>query len=272
MPEQTTYLFIDGAYAREIYRQAMEAVFDIAAEPDPRRVIETGPGPYFRVYFYDCRDERRKDQESDADYKNRTGELKTYLAEIGALSGVHVRLGTITGRKRRQKEVDILLAVDMLTHGFNRNMTHAVLLAGDLDFRPVVQALVRSGVFVQVLYERGSGSSRLHGAADYGIELNWHMLYNWGRESFRSANPLPKVTRRAPESFSQALQSGIIRQPGTGRNSPALLLNSGGMWQIFIENWDGDRHAISHRDSKVLERYISKLFAPIEWTGLPRVE
>jgi hypothetical protein len=266
MPDQT-YLFIDGAYARKIYRRAMLAVFGVAAEPDPRRLIESGPGPYFRVYFYDCLHERRGDQESDGDYENRVAALEAYFSEIGALSGVHVRLGTITGRKPRQKEVDILLAVDMLTHGFNRNMTHAVLLAGDLDFRPVVQALVRSGVFVQVLFEKRSGSRRLHGAADFGIELNWHMLYKWGRESFRSANPIPRVTTGAPEYFSQPQQSGIIRQPETGRSSPALLINLQGMWEILIENWDGHRTAISHRDHQVLERYVSKFFGPVEWTS-----
>jgi hypothetical protein len=267
MPDQSTYLFIDGAYARKIYRRAMHAMFGIAADPDPQRVIQTGPRPYFRVYFYDCLNERRGDQESDLDYENRVADLKAYFSEIGALSGVHVRLGTITGRKPRQKEVDILLAVDMLTHGFNRNMTHAVLLAGDLDFRPVVQALVRSGVFVQVLFEKRSGSRRLHGAADSGIELNWQTLYNWGRESFRSANPVPRVTRGAPEYLFEAQQSGIIRQPETGRNSPALLLNLQGTWQILIENWDGERHAISHRDHQVLERYVSKFYGPVEWTG-----
>jgi hypothetical protein len=266
MPDQTTYLFIDGAYARKIYREAMQDMFGVAAEPDPVRLVRSGPAPYFCVYFYDCLNDLRGDQESDADYEKRVADLEAYFKEISALSGVHVRLGTITGRRKpRQKEVDILLAVDMLTHGLNRNMTHAVLLAGDLDFRPVVQALVRSGVFVQVLFEEASGSSRLHGAADYGIELNWQMLYNWGRESFKAANPLPKVTTGTPQYLFQPQKSGIIHQPGTGRNSPVQLLNAGVPWQIHIENWDGQRHAITHGDLQVLERYVSKFYGPIEW-------
>jgi hypothetical protein len=72
--------------------------------------------------------------------RTRLVPLQNFFARTGALSGVHVRLGTVTGKRRRQKEVDILLATDMLTHGFNGNMKTAVLLSGDLDFRPIIEA------------------------------------------------------------------------------------------------------------------------------------
>jgi uncharacterized LabA/DUF88 family protein len=49
----------------------------------------------------------------------------------------------------------------MLRHGFDGNMEKAVLLAGDLDFRPIVEALVRRGVFVEVWYEKNSAAQEL---------------------------------------------------------------------------------------------------------------
>jgi uncharacterized LabA/DUF88 family protein len=53
-----------------------------------------------------------------------------------------VRQGWLSpGKKRQQKEVDVLLAVDMLTRSFYKNMTKAVLLAGDRDFKPVVEVV-----------------------------------------------------------------------------------------------------------------------------------
>jgi uncharacterized LabA/DUF88 family protein len=72
-----------------------------------------------------------------------------------------MRLGSLRGapKKRRQKEVDVLLAADMLTHGYDGNMDKAILIAGDLDFRRVVEALVRRGVFVEVWYEPKSGAA-----------------------------------------------------------------------------------------------------------------
>ena len=37
-----------------------------------------------------------------------------------------------------------MIAVDMLTHPFDRNMERATLLAGDLDFKPLLDALVNN--------------------------------------------------------------------------------------------------------------------------------
>src|SRR5216684_2723392 len=84
---------------------------------------------------------------------------------------------TIRLMMRREKEVDILLATDMLTHGFNGSMGNAVLLSGDLDFRPIVEALVRHGVFVEVWYHRSSIARELPGAADFGREIRFRQLY-----------------------------------------------------------------------------------------------
>lgn len=109
---------------------------------------------FFARNYYDCLDDAQKDGESKSAFDARVESQRTYLSKIGSLPGVHLRTGTVMGRQRRQKEVDVLLAVDMLTHGSNGSMGQAVLLAGDLDFRPVVDALVRTGVYVVVWYEK----------------------------------------------------------------------------------------------------------------------
>jgi len=264
MDDDLPYLFIDGNYANEIYRQAMRDVFGIDDEPDPRSLLRAIR--FHRAYYYDCPTEKRSD-EADPEYQARRDKQQAYFDEFKELQGVHVRLGTLRGRRARQKEVDVLLAVDMMTHGFNKTMSNAVLLTGDLDFRPVVDALVRNGIFVRIMYEAQSGSKELREAADYGIRLGWHQLYNWGRETFRSANRVPEVTMNAPEFLFQPVESGTIRQPATGRTSPVLLTRSGDTWQILIENWDGHRLGITHRDPQVLERYAGRLYASIEWTG-----
>ena len=66
------------------------------------------------------------------------------LNRIRKVYGTHVRLGSLTGieKKRRQKEVDILLAVDMMNHAVRQNMTRAVLLSGERDFKPLIESLV----------------------------------------------------------------------------------------------------------------------------------
>jgi uncharacterized LabA/DUF88 family protein len=78
--------------------------------------------------------------ETDSAFDFRVKKQTDEFNAIRSLPGFHVRLGTLsgTGKRLRQKEVDVQLAVDMLTQAFAKNMNRATLIAGDLDFRPVV--------------------------------------------------------------------------------------------------------------------------------------
>src|SRR5258708_6449315 len=145
-----------------------------------------------------------------------------------SVSGVHVRLGTVAGKRRRQKEVDILLATDMFTHGFNGSMRTAVLLSGDLDFRPIVEALVRHGVFVEVWYHRSSIARELPGAADFGREIRFRELYSWNTESFQRKHRIPDDRRIA----SASVRSGQLVRTGSLANSE---------WPVELYKWHGDR-------------------------------
>jgi uncharacterized LabA/DUF88 family protein len=63
------YLFIDGSYAREIYRGAMERVFGTYGEMLPGHIAQQiNP---FRTFFYDCVDDVRRQGESEADFGAR---------------------------------------------------------------------------------------------------------------------------------------------------------------------------------------------------------
>src|SRR5713226_9055235 len=154
-----TYLFIDGEYLRRIHNETMQAFFGVDGDLDLEEIKDEASA--VRAFFYDSIDDAPREGETEEACQTRLGPLEQFFARARALSGVHVRLGTVVGKRSRkkeprQKEVDILLATDMLTHGFNGSMQKAVLLAGDLDFRPIVEALVRHGVFVEVWYHRSS--------------------------------------------------------------------------------------------------------------------
>ena len=170
MPDDT-YLFIDGEYLRRIYREAMQSVFCQDGELDPKRIRFEYDA--VRAFFYDCLDDTKRAGESEKDYQAIIASQEALFTEVSKISGFHFRPGTLKGgqKRRRQKEVDVQLAVDMLVHGFNKNMRKAVLLAGDLDFRPIVEVLVQHGVFVEIWYERTSASKELPMAADFGKEL-----------------------------------------------------------------------------------------------------
>lgn len=267
----TKYLFIDGAYAQNVYRTAMEAVFGVGGELSVPKIVEQA-NP-FRTYYYDCLDDTQKSSESGLEFDTRLQSLEAYYTKIRSLHGVHLQLGTLTGARRgpqketrRQKEVDVLLAVDMLTHGFNRNMSRAILLSGDLDFRPVVEALVRGGIFVEVWYEKTTGSKELYWAADLGHPLDWDRLYLWSTDAFLAEHRLPEGISATSNDYLMAPQIGS----GTFQaGNVDLLCSSDRSPSILHAAWSGGHHGWwKHKDRKVLLGYFSALHGPITWKSL----
>jgi hypothetical protein len=259
------YLFIDGGYVRQIYRAAMKTVFGADGELSVRRIVDYANT--FRTYYYDCLDETQKDGESSAEFAARVAAQQAYHSQLRSLPAVHVQLGQLKGvRPRRQKEVDVLLAVDMLTHGFNRNMARAILLSGDLDFRPVVEALVRGGVFVEVWYEKTTGSEELYGAADLGQRLDWNILYSWSTDAFIAGHPQPKRTGSAGNEYLTALQIGS----GTFAGGQVELLSCGdrGPFVLHVLMPGGNNDWFKHPDRKGLLGYFSAIHGPINWKFL----
>ncbi len=77
------------------------------------------------------------------------------------LKGIGIEAPRIFKKERRtrtSKQVDISLSVDMLTNAYYNNYDIAVLVTGDSDFIPLVQAVMREGKIV-VLWSLDSGLS-----------------------------------------------------------------------------------------------------------------
>lgn len=253
---EESYLFIDGEYLRKIYVDAMQSVFAVDGDLHFERLRDEAR--CLKTFVYECPDEKR-DGESEADFKVRTAPQEEYFSKIRSLRGFHLQQGTLKGGKRRtQKEVDVLLAVDMLSHGFNRNMSRAVLVAGDLDFRPIVEALIRGGIFVEVWYDKRSAAKELPIAADYGRELHWNELYMWSTDEF-------KASHRVPDSpaFVQDYLGFIQVKKGLLDGRRCDLIQRG---DFFLRVDTGKGIAwFQHKSPDVLERYYAKMWKPIEW-------
>jgi uncharacterized LabA/DUF88 family protein len=254
--DEVTYVFIDGNYVRKALDRAMMDVFGVPGDLAPEAIVPHGA---FRSYFYDCLDDLKRESETEPEFKARVEAQSETFPRTHAHKGLHFRLGTLKGgRRREQKEVDILLAVDMLTHGFNRNMTHAILVTGDLDFRPVVEALVRSGIFVNVWYEKRSAAKDLPAAADLGSELTWHALYGWNTHAFRSAHQPPSITRA--DSRIMGAQVAL----GSYEDRRVEIMKISGSFVLQVERADGV-WSLQHADRQVLERFFSVKYGPIVW-------
>jgi uncharacterized LabA/DUF88 family protein len=263
--DQTSYLFIDGEYLRQRHREAMQAFFGVDGDLDLSPIMQQAKAG--RGYFYDAIDDARRPGETEKEWESRVLSLEQFFAYVRSLPGFHVRPGSVSrGKKRQQKEVDVLLAVDMMEHGFNGSMSKAVLLTGDVDFRPVVEALVRHGVFVHVWYHRSSFAQELPGAADFGHEIRFRQLYEWNTKAFQAAHPIPCEQNPAGAPNGDLLKVGVVngcdaelrKHPGAAardRFSLWITLEPGHTLRI----WDGDENLI--------ERYVAVQYAPIEWAG-----
>jgi uncharacterized LabA/DUF88 family protein len=137
-------IFIDGGYLRKnvndilgdakadekiSYRRLRDFIISqVAAEGLRPELI--------RAYYYDGRADLRKQRE-------KYEEQEEYFAKIRKNKSYEVRLGrqVKTGRGSRQKGVDILLTLDMLSKAFLRHYDIAAFLGGDDDFLDLIYAV-----------------------------------------------------------------------------------------------------------------------------------
>lgn len=160
-----------------------------------------------KLFYYDSLQDIQLEGEPEADFKQRVAQQEKQFAEIGAHEYVHVRFGTLSGNglkgkrraRREQKEVDVLLAVDVLTHAFRGSADVAVILAGDADFRPVVDTLVQLGKEVWVVADPDSCSPLLRESADRFIPMTPSILSEWSTASYlgMTYSFLPTIERGA---------------------------------------------------------------------------
>jgi NYN domain len=168
--------FVDGAYFREEGKNQGGIHY-----PNPHSTIERlmsscvremgGYSPTIssvfmrRMYFYDA-----TDPQTGAPDPN----IEQYWDAIEKLHDTEVRFGAIrgSGRRRRQKAVDVQLTVYMLTMASNKLFDVAILIAGDEDFVPLVHEVQRRGISVVVAAVSRTTSAELRRIADRYVDMS----------------------------------------------------------------------------------------------------
>jgi uncharacterized LabA/DUF88 family protein len=256
----TEYLFIDGAYLRKVCNDFMNDLFGVDAE-----IEYAALGPAFgasKIFYYDCLDDASRQDEPEVDYRARVDQQQISFDRINSIPGFHVRLGTISGSKPgrlRQKEVDVQLAVDMLTHAFNHNMAKATLLSGDLDFRPVVMSLIQLGMWVRVASKNSTASKDLYRAADVAREITIDDAYSWNTKLFQDNYVLPRreIRKLLLSSSPQVLKEGSAGDYEVKVFSDAMV--------VFQFSGMSDLILYRRPDPDLVERYVSALIGPLTW-------
>lgn len=274
------YFFIDGGYVRTKYADAINRVFGVdGAEPDFATVQLWCYGKRFgssisatavpqRFFYYDCLHDIKKANETDQRFKTRVEQQNGFFKRIQSLDGFHVRLGSLagTGKKVRQKKVDVLLAVEMLDNSFRKNMAAAVLLAGDSDFIPVTEAVMRHGTWVEVCYDPTGASEELYSTADKAVPLTFNDLWSWGTDEFRTKYPLPTCQLRGDVMIPLFRPKNMK----TGKNPEGRIItlaergDKPGEFFLYVDVPENSIF-LTHTDPNVIEAYYAEQFGNIIW-------
>lgn len=264
MPKPIQYLFIDGGYLRGYLEDLSATIFnDYSIELDFTSLSRG----FEKTFYYDCCPPQKK-AERKAEYEKRLENQKQFFNSLKELNGYHVYEGTISGegKKARQKQVDIMIAVHMLSHTIRGNMAKTTLLAGDLDYKPLIDALIQEGMHVTLWCERRSTSQNLVYSADVRRDLNlWEI---WGNTSnkFKKRFPIPQ---RASHGTRKSKNLRPI-QTGKSKNDSRFELYynpSEKHFRIIFNDPVNDDHFIhiDYPDRDILERCLKEEGIEIKW-------
>ncbi len=166
-------VFVDGAYlglrTNKIRGKGQRIQVDIEKMSDEL----VGSYSRLRTYYYNTLPSDDKFAEA----------IERFHAGLRLANRIEVRLGktmrTPKGEKDRQKQVDILLALDMFKLASSGKINLAILLSGDGDFVPVLQAVKEEGVLTKVIYSRESIDHELRLVADMHHEIGAADFRRW---------------------------------------------------------------------------------------------
>lgn len=279
----TTYLFVDGSNFRRYFNETTQRWFGQEVEFDFKKIKDFFKAE--KVFYYDCVDDLKSDNETLKDYEERVELQIEKLNKIREVQGCHVHLGSLSGKgkKKRQKEVDVLLAVQMMEHAFRGNMQKAVLLSGDKDFRPLVETLVRLGLFVEVVGDQKHISKDLIHSADNHRTLGFTRYYGWVTDEFILTNPLTINTLsffpdKAQEDGFHCIKNGyflnnevkvFIKQGIEDFWLYSPVINKGNT-ALRIKNDDlvlkvNSKNLLNLKSFQKLELYFELLYGEINW-------
>ena len=170
-------IFIDGAYLDNVLKEEFRNV-----RIDYQALSErlSGESDILRTYYYDCppyqgnppTDEEKERYASRRSFFTALERLPRYTVRLGRLGVRYSRSGE---RRFEQKQVAILLGVDLVQLAAKQNIQEAILVTGDSDFIPAVTAAKFEGISVR-LFHGAKPHSNLWQEADDRVQFDQEFI------------------------------------------------------------------------------------------------
>ena len=260
-PREVSYLFVDGGYLRKVLEKFGSEVYGGSELTFNYQALGNG---FTKCFYYDCLPAPREGEDAVAS-DERLSRQREQLREIRALHGWHVVEGAIvgSGNRARQKQVDVQIAVDLLTHSYRKNMHRATFIAGDQDFKPLVEAVVRDGMLIEVWSEKSSASRDLLDAADGRRHLNLYTVHQYLTAPCRKAHPLPRRWSKGELDVGAAK----LERTGSCAEGTVELYKDGGEYTIVrpVAGVEGALWHMRHHKLDLLDRASASMDGDIAW-------
>jgi len=258
------YLFIDGGHLRQHYSKAIREWYGNDGEIDFIRLKLRYEA--FKVFYYDCLDDLQREGENPKDYSERVTAQEMRFEAIGSVIGTHVRKGALVGvskKKRRQTAVDILLAVDMMTHAIRQNMKRAVLLSGDDDFEPLVESMVQMGMYIAVSGDARHTSKDLITAADAFLPLRFLDYVSFSTDKLIAQEPQPTQNTIV---YQNDFYEGDFYERGELDDGRKVIISLPHLYRAYVPAPDSHTaETFDYTNPDRLKLYIKILFGPVKW-------
>lgn len=166
-------VFIDGAYLKFV----LESDFDKAKiDLEKFSDILCDGSERLRTYYYTAMPYQSNPPTMDE--RQRYSSADRFISVLKKLRRFDVRLGKLEkrGDKFEQKRVDILLAVDLVRLSWGRQISTAIIVAGDSDFVPAIEAAKNAGVLVKLYYSRKSVHNELLDEVDEAFQIDENII------------------------------------------------------------------------------------------------
>jgi uncharacterized LabA/DUF88 family protein len=184
-----------------------------------------------RIYYYNIK------QETDTN-PNMGVEQQKFLDSMYDTPYVEVRLGIWKQRGdiMVEKGVDVMLATDLVTNAYNDHYDTAIVVSGDADFYPALQAVKDVGKHIEVAAFDMNLSGESAKVADFVQKFNktWFTGLWMTRAQARTrsaASSRPEVTDEAASpngEDKQATKAATARRSSSRRSSAASSTSAAG--------------------------------------------
>jgi len=128
-----------------------------------------------RTYVYTCMPVVRKGNSEDI---FRESKVQRFLTKLKRLPRFEVKLGKLQfiGGIFKQKMIDVLMSLDIATMSYEKQIQHAIIIAGDSDFVPAIKKAKDYGIIVHLYYHPSSVHNELLDEVDELHEINEDLI------------------------------------------------------------------------------------------------